>query len=133
MMLSGRARITAIDLHGHGFVDDVGEGDLWFFPAGIPHSIQGLPDGCEFLLVFDDGGFSENATFSICDWLAHTPDDVVAKNVAVAAEEPRRLPGGERYLCSLRKRSSSASVSGSGARRGPSTAWGAGWERAKVA
>ena len=30
---------------------------------GIPHSIQGLGDGCEFLLVFDDGAFSENETF----------------------------------------------------------------------
>src|ERR1700681_3426451 len=41
-MLKGRARITAIDQHGHAFQDDVAEGDLWNFPAGIPHSIQGL-------------------------------------------------------------------------------------------
>jgi oxalate decarboxylase len=47
-MLLGRARITAVDQHGRKFVDDVGEGDLWYFPAGIPHSIQGLDDGCEF-------------------------------------------------------------------------------------
>ena len=53
-MLKGRARITAIDANGRAFQDDVGEGDLWNFPAGIPHSIQGLEDdGCEFLLVFD--------------------------------------------------------------------------------
>jgi len=33
-------------------------------PRAIPHSIQGLPDdGCEFLLVFDDGNFSEEETF----------------------------------------------------------------------
>src|SRR3981189_2782889 len=57
-MLNGKARITAIDSDGHYFVDDVGVGDLWFFPGGTPHSIQGLgPDGCEFLLVFDDGDF----------------------------------------------------------------------------
>jgi oxalate decarboxylase/phosphoglucose isomerase-like protein (cupin superfamily) len=50
-MLYGTARITAVDAQGRNFVDDVGVGDLWFFPAGIPHSIQGLnPDGCEFLL-----------------------------------------------------------------------------------
>ena len=61
-MLNGRARITAVDQNGHNFVDDVGEGDLWYFPAGIPHSIQGLQEGCEFLLVFDDGNFSENST-----------------------------------------------------------------------
>jgi oxalate decarboxylase len=59
-MISGRARITALDADGASFVDDVGEGDLWYFPAGIPHSIRGLEGGCEFLLVFDEGSFSEN-------------------------------------------------------------------------
>lgn len=97
-MLSGRARVTALDRHGRGFVDDVGEGDLWFFPPGIPHSIQGLAGGCEFLLVFDDGGFSENATFAICDWLAHTPDGVVARNFGVPREAVQGLPAGERYI-----------------------------------
>ena len=49
-MLAGNARITAVDNDGLNFVADVGPGDLWYFPAGIPHSIQGLPDeGCEFL------------------------------------------------------------------------------------
>ena len=83
-MLKGRARITAIDQDAHAFQDDVGEGDLWYFPAGIPHSIQGLePDGCEFLLIFDDGNFSEEATFLLSDWLAHTPKEVLAKNFGV--------------------------------------------------
>ncbi|MFH5801443.1 cupin domain-containing protein [Haladaptatus sp. CMAA 1911] len=44
-MLAGRARVTAVDSDGHNFIDDVGEGDLWNFPAGIPHSIQGLEEG----------------------------------------------------------------------------------------
>src|SRR5208282_4578064 len=60
IMLYGNARITGLDAEGKSFVSDVGEGDLWYFPTGIPHSIQGLnPDGAEFLLVFDDGNFSE--------------------------------------------------------------------------
>ena len=60
IMLYGNARITAVDQSGKSFVSDVGEGDLWLFPPGIPHSIQGLgPDGCRFLLVFDDGNFDE--------------------------------------------------------------------------
>lgn len=47
--------------------------------AGIPHSIEGLgPDGCEFLLVFDDGSFDEDNTFLISDWFKHTPVDVLA-------------------------------------------------------
>src|SRR6266700_188267 len=62
-MLYGTARITAIDAQGRNFVDDVGVGDLWFFPPGIPHSIQGLnPDGREFLLVFDDGDFKTRSS-----------------------------------------------------------------------
>jgi oxalate decarboxylase len=98
-MLYGRARITAVDQDGHSFVDDVGPGDLWFFPAGIPHSIQGLrDDGAEFLLVFDDGNFSENETFSIADWLAHTPPDVLAKNFGVAEADFAGIPDDERYI-----------------------------------
>jgi oxalate decarboxylase len=83
-MLYGTARITAIDAQGRYFVDDVGVGDLWYFPSGIPHSIQGLgPDGCEFLLVFDDGDFDEDNTFLLSDWFKHTPNDVLAKNFGV--------------------------------------------------
>lgn len=97
-MLYGSARITAIDADGRNFVDDVGVGDLWYFPGGIPHSIQGLgPDGCEFLLVFDDGDFDEDSTFLLSDWFKHVPDDVLAKNFGVSASlfghtpDPREL------------------------------------------
>jgi len=60
-MLAGRARITAVDEKGRTFIDDVGVGDLW--NSAIPHSIQGLEQGCEFLLVFDSGSFSETKPF----------------------------------------------------------------------
>jgi oxalate decarboxylase len=84
-MLYGTARITAIDAQGNSFVDDVGVGDLWYFPSGVPHSIQGLnPDGCEFLLVFDDGDFDEDDTFLLSDWVKHIPNQVLAKNFGVA-------------------------------------------------
>src|SRR6202050_3571565 len=83
-LLYGTARITAIDPQGRNFVDDVGVGDLWYFPGGIPHSIQGLgPDGCEFLLVFDDGDFDEDNTFLLSDWFKHTPNEVLSKNFGV--------------------------------------------------
>lgn len=91
-MLAGRARITAIDPQGRNFIDDVGAGDLWNFPAGIPHSIQGLEEGCEFLLVFDNGDFSENETFLISDWFAHTPREVLAKNFGVPQSAFDNLP-----------------------------------------
>jgi oxalate decarboxylase len=92
-MIKGRARITAIDQDGHAFQDDVGEGDLWYFAAGIPHSIQGLEgDGCEFLLVFDDGHFSEEETFLLSDFMAHTPKEVLAKNFGVPESAFDRIP-----------------------------------------
>jgi hypothetical protein len=41
--------------------------------SGIPHSIQALDDGVEFLLVFDDGDFSEDNTFLATEVFLHTP------------------------------------------------------------
>jgi oxalate decarboxylase len=101
-MLVGEARITAVDAEGRNFVDDVGVGDIWYFPPGIPHSIQGLQDGCEFLLVFDDGDFSENSTFLISDWFAHTPREVLAKNFGVHEGHFDDLPADELYIFSSR-------------------------------
>jgi oxalate decarboxylase len=98
-MLYGNARITCIDAQGKSFVADVKENDLWFFPTGIPHSIQGLaPDGCEFLLVFDDGNFSEYETVLLSDWMAHTPPDVVAKNFGVSQTAVSNMPRKELFI-----------------------------------
>src|SRR5882757_8817182 len=99
-MLYGTARITAIDPQGRNFVDDVGVGDLWYFGSGIPHSIQGLgPDGCEFLLVFDDGDFDEDNTFLLSDWFKHVPGEVLGKNFGVSAASFDRLPDpSQRYI-----------------------------------
>jgi oxalate decarboxylase len=95
-MLYGTARITAVGADGHNFVDDVGVGDLWYFPSGVPHSIQGLgPDGCEFLLVFDDGMFDEDNTFLVSDWFKHVPGDVLGKNFGVPAAAFAQAPGPE--------------------------------------
>jgi oxalate decarboxylase len=98
-VLEGHARITAIDQQGRAFVDDVGKGDLWFFPPGIPHSIQGLePDGTEFLLAFNDGDFSEDNTFLISDWIAHTPKSVLAKNFGWPESAFDNIPQEELYI-----------------------------------
>lgn len=99
LMLTGNARITCIDPDGRSFVDDVKEGDIWNFPSGYPHSIQGLPpDGCEFLLVFDDGAFDEYETVLVTDWIAHTPPEVLAKNFGVPASAFPPLPPEGRYI-----------------------------------
>ncbi|GIP48378.1 oxalate decarboxylase [Paenibacillus sp. J53TS2] len=97
-MISGKARITAVDQDGRNFIADVGIGDLWYFPPGIPHSIQGLEEGCEFLLVFDDGHFSDLNTLSISDWFAHTPKEVLSANFGVPRKAFDNIPGKQVYI-----------------------------------
>jgi oxalate decarboxylase len=97
-VLEGNCRISAVDQEGRNFLEDVSAGDLWFFPQGIPHHIQALDQGVEFLLVFNDGQFSENDTFLISDWFAHTPKSVLAKNFGVTQEDLATIPASELYI-----------------------------------
>ncbi|UVI28396.1 oxalate decarboxylase family bicupin [Paenibacillus spongiae] len=97
-MIWGSARITAVDQDGRNFIADIHQGDLWYFPAGLPHSIQGLAEGCEFLLVFDDGKFSDLNTLSISDWFAHTPKDVLSANFGVPANAFDTIPAEQVYI-----------------------------------
>ena len=99
IMLYGNARVTCLDQNGKPFIDDIKQGDLWFFPSGYPHSIQGLgPDGCEFLLAFDDGTFSEYDTVLLSDSLAHFPKSVLAKNFDCLEQALANLPHDELYI-----------------------------------
>ena len=99
LMLYGNSRVSVLNPDGTVFIDDIGQGDLWYFPAGFPHSIQGLgPDGCEFLLVFDDGMFSENDTFLLSDWVAHTPTEVLSKNLGLDKTTLAKLPHDPLYI-----------------------------------
>ncbi|MCW2880660.1 MAG: oxalate decarboxylase [Sphaerisporangium sp.] len=97
-VLEGSCRIGAVDQEGCNFLDDVQKGDLWFFPKGVPHYIQALEEGVEFLLVFDDGSFSENSTFMISDFFAHTPKSVLAKNFGWTLEQMENMPEKEKYI-----------------------------------
>jgi oxalate decarboxylase len=99
IMLYGNARVTVLNPDGTMFIDDVGKNDLWYFPAGYPHSIQGLgPDGCEFLLVFDEGMFSEDNTFLLSEWVAHTPPSVLSKNLGLPEAALTKLPTDSLYI-----------------------------------
>jgi len=99
IMTYGHCRVTAVDQNGHAFVDDVKAGDLWYFPAGVPHSLEGIgPDGCEFVICFDDGAASENNTLLVTDWIAHTPPEVLAKNFGVPASAFANIPLQQRWI-----------------------------------
>lgn len=98
-VLYGNARVTVMSPEGKMFIGDVGEGDLWIFPAGHPHSIQGLgPDGTEFLLVFPQGDFSESNTMLLSAWMAHTPPEVITKNTGLPMSVIDDFPKSPLYI-----------------------------------
>ena len=93
VMTYGSCRVTVLDAEGRPYIADLQAGDLWYFPAGLPHSLQGLgPDGCEFVICFDDGRANEFNTLLLSDWFAHTPPEVLAKNFGVPAEAFAKIP-----------------------------------------
>jgi oxalate decarboxylase len=93
LMLEGRCRITVLDEQGRPQVADVKSGDIWYFPPGLPHSLQGIgPVGAEFLIAFDNGRATEFNTLMLTDWIAHTPPDVLAANFGVPAESFKNIP-----------------------------------------
>ena len=98
LMLNGSARVTCVDEEGRNFVADIRQGDLWYFPSGLPHSIQALDKGCEFLLVFDNGSFSEDSTFLISQWFAHLPREVLAKNFTTSESTFEQIPKEQLYI-----------------------------------
>lgn len=98
---AGKARLTVVDADRHPMVDDLGPGDVWLIPPGVPHSIQGLEEGTEFVLVFDDGNFSEYQTLLITELMAHLPPEVVAKNFGVPVSALANLPTKEKYIFRL--------------------------------
>ncbi|MGO9116532.1 MAG: cupin domain-containing protein [Desulfomonilaceae bacterium] len=100
-VIEGNVRVTVVDPQGRIEAVDFGSGDVWYFPRGHAHSIQGLGPGqaeSKFLLVFDNGYFSEFATFSFTDWLAHTPKEIVAKNLNLRPSDLKDLPDKEVYI-----------------------------------
>jgi oxalate decarboxylase len=98
-VISGRCRTTILHPDGHSATDDFDPGDVWYFPRGYGHSIHGLgPGECHFILSFDNGYFSEDHTFSITDWVAHTPRSVVSQTLGITEEDVARLPDSEVYF-----------------------------------
>src|SRR5207244_5731508 len=55
-------------------------------------------DGAEFMLVFDDGDFSEAETVLLSDSMAHLPHEVLSKNFGVAEPAFANLPRNELFI-----------------------------------
>lgn len=98
---AGRARLTVVDANRQAYIDDLDVGDMWLIPSGIPHSIQGLAEGTEFVLVFDDANFSEDQTLLITEFMAHMPREVIAKNFGLPEAEFDSLPKQQKYIFPL--------------------------------
>jgi oxalate decarboxylase len=98
-VIAGHCRVSVLDPERHAEILDFGPGDVWYFPRGHGHSIQGIgSDPCHFILVFDNGYFSEFGTFSITDWLGHTPPEILSKNLGVPSDTFSAIPKGEVYF-----------------------------------
>jgi oxalate decarboxylase len=96
---SGRVLVSAVDENGKYQVDILGLGDIWYFPKGQAHTVHGLDDENEYLLVFDDGDFDKvGTTFNIDDWLSKTPKSILAKNFGVNESVFNSLPTTNPYI-----------------------------------
>ena len=98
-VMEGRTRITLTSPEGEVQIADVDAGGLWYFPKGWGHSIEGLgPGTAKFLLVFNDGAFQEGSTFSITDWISHTPAAWVSQNLGLTSKQLKQLPDKQVYI-----------------------------------
>ena len=98
-VVSGRVRTTVFDPQERAETNDFDPGDVWYFPRGHGHMLECLGDEpCKFILIFDNGYFSEFGTFSISDWVAHTPRALLAKNFNLPAATFDNFPQREVYF-----------------------------------
>jgi oxalate decarboxylase len=103
-VLEGRVRTTVMAPDGTAETNDFEPGDVWFFPRGHGHMLECLGDKpCHFILIFDNGYFSEFGTFSISDWIGHVPPALLAKNFGVPASTFASFPKEEVYFARGKK------------------------------
>jgi oxalate decarboxylase len=95
----GRVRTTVFTPQGHAETNDFEPGDIWYFPRGHGHMLECLGDEpCHFILIFDNGYFSEFGTFSITDWIGHSSKALLAKNFGLPESSFDGFPKKEVYF-----------------------------------
>ncbi len=98
-VLKGNMRTTVVDPKGNTYVDLFSPGDVWYFPRGYGHVLQCVGDEeCHFILIFDNGNFSEDHTFSITDFVSSVPPEIAAQNLGISVSEVASLPQKEVYF-----------------------------------
>jgi oxalate decarboxylase len=98
-VIEGHVRTTVIDPQGASETNEFDPGDIWYFPRGHGHMLECLGDQpAHFILIFDNGYFSEFGTFSITDWLGHTPKHLLAKNLGLPESAFDGFPNEEVYF-----------------------------------
>lgn len=97
-LYEGELLLSAVDENGENQVEKLQKGDIWYFPKGRAHGLQGLGDQNEYLLVFDDGNFdATGTTFMVDDWIAHTPRSILAQNFGLNESVFDSVPKSDPY------------------------------------
>ncbi|KAH9924061.1 RmlC-like cupin domain-containing protein [Fomitopsis serialis] len=102
LVLARRLGVGELHLQGRVRITGIAYGELYF-----AEDVE-TKGGCEFVLILDDGESSEYKAFQLTDWLAHTPRDILRKNLKsganptrgrlthkMLAQGPIMVPGGE--------------------------------------
>lgn len=98
-VIKGNMRTTLVDPEGNTFIDLFSPGDVWYFPRGYGHVLQCVGnEPCHFILIFDNGDFSEDHTFSVTDFLSSVPPEIAAQNLGISVEDVAKLPQKEVYF-----------------------------------
>jgi len=102
-MIKGKVRTTVIAPDSQSEMNDFDAGDVWYFPRGHGHMLQNIgSEEAHFVLIFDDGAFSEFGTFSSSDWLGHTRPEILAAALGVPASSFAKFRKEELYIVSGR-------------------------------
>ncbi|MEJ5056523.1 cupin domain-containing protein [Sphingobacterium sp. MYb382] len=98
-VVKGAVRTTTIDPEGNTYIDLFYPGDVWYFPRGYGHVLQCVgEEQCHFILIFDNGDFSEDHTFSVTDFLSSVPPAIAAQSLGISVEDVDKLPKKEVYF-----------------------------------
>src|SRR5690349_20573325 len=122
LVLKGRVRTTVINPAAQSETNDFEPGDIWYFPRGHAHVLECLGnETTHFILIFDNGYFSEFGTFSITDWIGHAPKPLLAKNFGLPASTFDGFPQKEMYFAQGALPPTSTAAPLAGAQPGPRT------------